>query len=391
VTNQAGTVHPSKALRNPVSGAGAAGVRAGSPWSAEEDCQLVDGLRSGATIGTLADRHGRTPGALASRLALMTPSSENVRSEAAADWLRERFAHEDYPWQEVLERRTAARRNGRRGARAARLARKDRPWLGTDAQAAEHAPEHVLQIWQELVGFTLAESWRPAFLDRGEVAELRSYPEEMLRSAGQNVFQRQGELRLGAWTSECARAVLEVSAPRWPQVVAAYDVSAEIRRIIDAAVASLSAERRQQILSQRLGLAGKPQTQQSIGTLLGLSRERVRQVQDKALAELRQRHRSGPARRLLADLCTEAETAGSSRSEALLMLAQLALPGAHVGLAVITVAILAGEDRESAGRLAAEAETLAAAVSVSAAGRFPTDTDNADTDNADSAGLPGRR
>jgi hypothetical protein len=168
--------------------------------------------------------------------------------------------------------------------------------------------------------------------------------------------------------------------------VAAYDVSAEIRRIIDAAVASLSAERQQQILSQRLGLDGTPQTQQSIGTLLGLSRERVRQIQDKALAELRQRHRSGPASRLLADLCTEAEMGGSSRSEALLMLAQLALPGADAGLAVITVAMLAGEDHEAARRLAAEAETLAAALSISAVGRFPISTDP-----ADSAGSPDRR
>ncbi|GGF34852.1 hypothetical protein [Subtercola lobariae] len=41
-------------------------------WSAHEDALLLDGRRTGATLTELAERHGRQPSAIQSRLAKLT-------------------------------------------------------------------------------------------------------------------------------------------------------------------------------------------------------------------------------------------------------------------------------------------------------------------------------
>jgi RNA polymerase sigma factor (sigma-70 family) len=57
---------------------------------------------------------------------------------------------------------------------------------------------------------------------------------------------------------------------------------------LDSLLAHLS-DRERDVLSQRFGLAGKPShTLQEIANLLGLSRERVRQIQAGAIARLRE-------------------------------------------------------------------------------------------------------
>lgn len=38
------------------------------PWSADEDARLLADFRAGETVADLADRHGRSPGAISSRL-----------------------------------------------------------------------------------------------------------------------------------------------------------------------------------------------------------------------------------------------------------------------------------------------------------------------------------
>jgi DNA-directed RNA polymerase sigma subunit (sigma70/sigma32) len=49
-------------------------------------------------------------------------------------------------------------------------------------------------------------------------------------------------------------------------------------------------EREQRVLSGRVGFDGESQSLTKIGTSLGISRERARQLEGKALKELRQRH-----------------------------------------------------------------------------------------------------
>jgi hypothetical protein len=338
--------------------AGDAEPRAGSPWTAEEDERLVDGLRSGVTVGVLAERHGRTPGAIGARLVRMIPAAENVPREAAADWLRDRLQSPDYPWREVLERRTAARR-GARAARATRVDRARLTALGPDR--ADHEPGYVLGVWQDTVGFALVEQHRAVFVERAEVAELRHYPDRVLTGAARDVYDRDGELRLERWAVQCARAALDVPVLDWSRVVAAGEIAAAVRRIVAAAVAGLTSERRQLIMAQRLGLdGGRPQTYQSIGEALGISRERARQVQDQALRALGRRYGNEPAQRLLADIRADAVAAGVSPARVLLTLAQLGVPGGDVRLAVTALAILTGDNRDAAQRLAAEAVALPA-------------------------------
>jgi RNA polymerase nonessential primary-like sigma factor len=58
-------------------------------------------------------------------------------------------------------------------------------------------------------------------------------------------------------------------------------------------------EREQIVLRQRYGFEGPPATQADIGARLGLSADRVRQIERQALAKLRQPERAAFARALL--------------------------------------------------------------------------------------------
>jgi hypothetical protein len=327
--------------------------RAGSPWTAAEDERLVDGLLSGSTVAVLAERHGRTPGAIQGRLLRMIPVRENVSREVAADWLLERLRSSDYPWREVLESRAAARRT-------ARAVRAGRARSTADvADRADHRPDHVLDVWQEVVGSTLSAERRAVFLARPEVEELRHHPDRILAAAAHDLYERHRELRLDWWAEQCARAALGAPVLDWSRLSVAHETAMAIRQIVVAAVAGLSSERRQLITARRLGLdGGQSPTLQAIGDALGISRERVRQLQDQALRELSRGHGNGPAQRLLIALRADAADADVDPGLVLLMLAQLGLPGGDVRLAVTVLALLTGDDREDADRLAGEAMAL---------------------------------
>jgi RNA polymerase primary sigma factor len=74
--------------------------------------------------------------------------------------------------------------------------------------------------------------------------------------------------------------------PQAPDVVDGID-RADVRRALDLAMRCLR-PRERQVLEWRFGLAGGPsQTLEEIGNQIGLSRERVRQIQAAALARLR--------------------------------------------------------------------------------------------------------
>jgi DNA-directed RNA polymerase specialized sigma24 family protein len=265
----------------------------------------------------------------------------------------------------------------RPAARATRVDRARLTALGSDR--ADHEPEYVLGVWQDTVGFTLAEQRRAVFSERPEVAELRHYPDQVLTGAARDVYDRDGELRLDRWAAQCARAALGVPVLDWSRVCAAWEIAAAVRRIMDAAVAGLSSERRRLIMAQRLGLnSGRPQTYQSIGEALGISRERVRQLQDQALRALGRRYGNEPAQRLLADIRADAVAVGVSPARALLTLVQLGVPGGNVRLAVTALAILTGDNRDDAQRLAAEAVALPAHPDNIGPGHYVDQTDEAD-------------
>ncbi len=67
--------------------------------------------------------------------------------------------------------------------------------------------------------------------------------------------------------------------------------SADVSMLVAAAVAGLSKERERVVLEMRLGLSEEPHTLAEIGTEWGVSRERVRQVQESSLRKLAGRSR----------------------------------------------------------------------------------------------------
>ena len=79
--------------------------------------------------------------------------------------------------------------------------------------------------------------------------------------------------------------ILEDTQTPQPEVLVA---AAQVRRGVDACLSSLT-PREASIVRWRYGLdAYEPQTLQEIGDVLGISRERVRQLEKQAFAKLRQ-------------------------------------------------------------------------------------------------------
>ena len=341
--------------------------RAGLSWFPDEDEQLVEGLRAGATVEELAARLQRTVGAITARLALMIPADAHVLSMDAAAWLWKQFQDGDYPWQEMLERRKRASRNGKAGrpAAAAKASAEDLARRGL-ASAAQ-APDHIQSIWTEIVGKELSGSSRQKFLERQGLHDLRWYRDDVFRTAGEALLRRRGELRISNWATECGRASLGISLdserPGWASVTAAHEVATQVRALLRAAFTAIPDRSRRKVLARRLGLDdAPPPTQKALAEELELSRERVRKLHERALDDLQLAHRpthpNDQARQVLTALLADANAVGVSRASCLLTLSELALPATDTRTAVVTLARLAGDDRASALDLATQATAL---------------------------------
>jgi RNA polymerase sigma factor (sigma-70 family) len=95
---------------------------------------------------------------------------------------------------------------------------------------------------------------------------------------------------------ELGDVVADDEAPTPFEVVAQEMLGAEIDRLMERL-----GERERQILRLRFGLdRGEPRTLDEVGTEIGLTRERIRQIERSALAKLRARVLDGDARELLA-------------------------------------------------------------------------------------------
>ncbi len=66
----------------------------------------------------------------------------------------------------------------------------------------------------------------------------------------------------------------------------------EIEQIINDILATIEREREREIISRRFGLFDRKETLEQIGELLGITRERVRQIKEKALRRLRKSSKS---------------------------------------------------------------------------------------------------
>ena len=83
------------------------------------------------------------------------------------------------------------------------------------------------------------------------------------------------------------------------------DTNAEAKQTIDLSagvgdiISLIEQEREREIISRRFGLYDRRETLEQIGELLGITRERVRQIKEKAIRRLRHRSRSRKLRQYL--------------------------------------------------------------------------------------------
>jgi Sigma-70, region 4 len=225
----------------------------------------------------------------------------------------------------------------------------------------------VLEIWQELVGARLSPDSVRRFRAHPDFTVLCHYDRRRLEVAGRQLYGRTGRLLLAEWVRECAWDGGGTVNLSWAEL-AVGDAGAGIvaRDLVAAAVGSLPSPRHRAVLTQRLALDGDaPLTLQSIGERMGISRERVRQLQERALERMCRRRRGPPgvgeyARQAIAAVLNQAESAGAEAGESLLTLAETALPAVPMGLAARVLAQLAGHSRQVSKHVAAEAVTLRA-------------------------------
>ncbi|MFI6148479.1 TnsA endonuclease N-terminal domain-containing protein [Streptomyces sp. NPDC051109] len=329
--------------------------RRGQTWSEAEDARLVDGVREELSLEELAERHGRTAGAIRARLARMVP-------EPAADdplgWLRARLAVDPaFSWQSILDER-------RLGERRERQERSDRVPTPAQQRSAADAAE-VLADWEQTTGHVLRPERRDAFLARAVVHDLAAVTSDVRRAAARRLWRADTRLLLDDWLLECVCPGAVGLTADWNRIAERdADVLLVSRELLAAAVGELVRERDREVLSRRLGLYGESaQTLEKIADALGISRERVRQLQTRAIRSMCRT--VGPASRKVRTVLAELSRvdrlppgAGPPEAERLLDLADALLPSVALRQAVPLLARLAGADKVRAENLAAEAATV---------------------------------
>src|SRR4029453_379475 len=156
--------------------------------------------------------------------------------------------------------------------------------LGEQARAIR-LPGHVLERQSQLraaaTQLWARQSRRPSAQDLSAALGWTPQQVDALLRAVQPLAQLQQPITDDGTT---AQEVMEDTQPPPPEVLVA---AAQVRRGVDACLGRLPA-REALIVRGRYGLdADEPQTLQAIGDVLGLSRERVRQLEQQAFAKLR--------------------------------------------------------------------------------------------------------
>jgi len=249
-------------------GAGGASLASpGARWTGEEDEELVAAVRAGADLAVIAAQHGRTQGAITSRLLRMIPATEAIPEEEQFGWITARLADPSFDWRTPL----AHPRSGKRGS-------------GAPASPAASYVGEVLDIWQRINGSELGGERRARFLASPELGDLVQFPVGVLEERGRRLYQACGRLLLNDWAAECAVPGLTEQPDAGDLRKVLASTGENVRRLVAAAVMAVPDEGDREVLERRLGLAGDgPQTLAQIGAHLGVSRERVRQRADRAV------------------------------------------------------------------------------------------------------------
>ncbi|MFD8756238.1 TnsA endonuclease N-terminal domain-containing protein [Kitasatospora sp. NPDC059577] len=348
--------------------------RSGRPWTEAEDVRLLEGVRQGLGLDGLADRHGRTVGAIRSRLARHVPLADATDTSDAADerllqWVRSAATHDSGS--------TARGPADTPGPTDAPAPGSDPdPDPGDDALPVSlppgTGPADVLAEWQRLTGHALSTERRALFLTRTTVDTLAAVDPAVRRDAGRRLWQETGQLLLGDWVLECRCPGAATLAPSWNAIAERDDDTALLlRELLAAAVDEIPGERDRRIMGLRFGVGDdgartdhNARTQERIAEVFGLSRERIRQLQNRAVRAMA---RTGsPATSRLRTLVSELghldqappDDDGPSSAERLLDLAQVLLPAMALRQAVTLLATLAGVRKVPADGLSAQAVTI---------------------------------
>jgi len=210
--------------------------RHGAPWESEEFHQLIEGIEEDLTLAQLANRHQRTPGGISGAAIRLIPPTLRPDSRTCAVDVLARFLREN--------------------------ADVDRQSLVCSVCATPTVRIAIdSAIRSTLAGEKQARS-SETVSKKIDNARAKDMGEELLANA---VSQSDG--------TSCTD-------------------SRDVLMLVSVAVASLPKKRDRDILGMRLGLDGQPLTLAEIGVEWGVSRERVRQIQEVALRRLAARARN---------------------------------------------------------------------------------------------------
>ncbi|MFI6626453.1 TnsA endonuclease N-terminal domain-containing protein [Streptomyces sp. NPDC050528] len=328
--------------------------RQGRAWSEAEDARLVDGVREGLTLQDLAERHGRSTGAIRARVIRLVPQPGPADDEAL-EWLRTQLAVDPaYSWQNVLDER----RRRERGEYDHRI-------LASRPPVSSAAVVEVLADWQQVTSHVLRPERREVFVARQVVIDLATVAAPVRQAAARRLWQEATQLLLADWLLECLCPGAVGLTADWTLIAERdADTVLVLHELAAVAVGEMPVERNREIMSRRFGLHDQPaQPLEKVADALGISRDRVRQLQTKAIRSMA--NTTAPAsqklRKLLAELsCVNGvpPDAGPSTAERLFDLAEVLLPSVAPRQAVPLLASLAGAHKLRADNLAAEAMTI---------------------------------
>lgn len=205
-------------------------ARHGAPWKDEEYHQLISGIEQGLTLAQLAERHQRTRGGISSAARRLLPPAL--------------FPGKCSNPVNVLTRYLNETKNV------------DRQSLSNDI-----CPSSAT----------------------GEVPGQNQEVDIRVALVGQGVSLGAKVLREVSCTQEGRQKKTSITDSEFLNYEAR---DADVFMLVSAAVASLSKERERDVLLMRLGVEEQPLTLGEIGVKWGVSRERVRQIQERAFRRL---------------------------------------------------------------------------------------------------------
>jgi len=212
-------------------------ARHGAPWEKDEVEKLVEEIQRGLTLSELADRHQRThAGITGLAVRLIPPTLRPDNRARSVDFLAQYLRENNDTAKQLLVAHFRAIRSAPDKSRVVEQAR-DLAILST---AAEHQIESTATV--------------PAEIDRIQTQDMR------------------------------AKSV--VSTVPATERVESYPNDTDVGTLVTVATSDLPRGRDYEVLGMRLGLDGQSLTLAEIGEKYGVSSERVRQIQERALRKL---------------------------------------------------------------------------------------------------------